>query len=559
MSPSDRTLVTVDVLSSGTPLPSDWPLVSVDVRSEVDRLPVATLQYLDGDTARAEFELSDSPLLNLGREIEIRARWEDESAQTLFKGIVVRHGIEGRPEGTRLVVEAVHAAFRMTLTRKSAVFAEMSDADVVKRLCQGAGLQCAMPQTPLKHRMLAQFHCTDWDFVLSRLRAAGCLLALSPRGLKAVDSVRPGGQAKTVLEFGNDLLEFEFEGDLSGQLSNVDAIGWDPKKQATVKQRGKDGDAPLGDWKPASVVKSAAGGASAGTLVHPGVNVEAELGRWAGARLLRQRLAFVRGRARCIGAGNMALLDTVEFKGTGKHFSGKALVTGVRHYIESGAWTTDIQVGLSSHEQSDAATDGVADAPAAGLIPPAGGLQIGIVSGFAQDADKALRLKVKLPVLGDAVELWARLATPDAGNERGYYFRPETGDEVVVGFLNNDPRAPIVMGSLFGPKHVPPKAFGQPEQDNEKKGLVSRQGSVVGFLDAKKPSVWIETPAHNRLTLDDDKQSIVIKDQHGNVITLDKAGIKLDSAADVVISGKGNIKISADGTMELKGAKVDVK
>ncbi len=39
---------------------------------------------------------------------------------------------------------------------------------------------------------------------------------------------------------------------------------------------------------------------------------------------------------------------------------------------------------------------------------------------------------VTLPVLGESVEVWARLATPDAGNKRGTYFRPEPDDEVVL-------------------------------------------------------------------------------------------------------------------------------
>ena len=38
------------------------------------------------------------------------------------------------------------------------------------------------------------------------------------------------------------------------------------------------------------------------------------------------------------------------------------------------------------------------------------------------------------------------LATLDAGKERGTFFRPEIGDEVVVGFLNDDPRHPVILG-----------------------------------------------------------------------------------------------------------------
>jgi len=44
--------------------------------------------------------------------------------------------------------------------------------------------------------------------------------------------------------------------------------------------------------------------------------------------------------------------------------------------------------------------------------------------------------------------IWARISTLDAGKQRGTFFRPEIGDEVIVGFLNDDPRYPVVLGMV---------------------------------------------------------------------------------------------------------------
>ena len=41
----------------------------------------------------------------------------------------------------------------------------------------------------------------------------------------------------------------------------------------------------------------------------------------------------------------------------------------------------------------------------------------------------------------DEQGVWARVATLDAGNDRGTFFRPEVDDEVVLGFFHDDPAA----------------------------------------------------------------------------------------------------------------------
>ena len=81
------------------------------------------------------------------------------------------------------------------------------------------------------------------------------------------------------------------------------------------------------------------------------------------------------------------------------------------------------------------------------MLPAANGLQIGVVTALEDDPQGDDRIKCRLPMVGAGEEgLWARLATLDAGDGRGTYFRPEIGDEVVVGFLDDDPRNPVILG-----------------------------------------------------------------------------------------------------------------
>jgi uncharacterized protein involved in type VI secretion and phage assembly len=46
---------------------------------------------------------------------------------------------------------------------------------------------------------------------------------------------------------------------------------------------------------------------------------------------------------------------------------------------------------------------------------------------------------VRLPMVdGESNGVWSRLASFGAGENRGVVFRPEIGDEVVLGFFNDE-------------------------------------------------------------------------------------------------------------------------
>ena len=66
------------------------------------------------------------------------------------------------------------------------------------------------------------------------------------------------------------------------------------------------------------------------------------------------------------------------------------------------------------------------------------------------------RVRVRFPHLDQEMSNWARLVSPGAGHERGNFFRPERGDEVVVGFEHDDPRRPYVFGGVWSVPDPPP-------------------------------------------------------------------------------------------------------
>ncbi|MDZ7604402.1 MAG: phage baseplate assembly protein V [Cyclobacteriaceae bacterium] len=92
-------------------------------------------------------------------------------------------------------------------------------------------------------------------------------------------------------------------------------------------------------------------------------------------------------------------------------------------------------------------------------------------------------------------EAWCRVASLDAGDgRRAPFFRPEIGDEVLLGFINGDPSTPVVLGMLQSKGDRPPIIA---KDENHIKGFTTR--NQMHFLfDDKNKTITIDTPAGNQ-------------------------------------------------------------
>lgn len=153
-----------------------------------------------------------------------------------------------------------------------------------------------------------------------------------------------------------------------------------------------------------------------------------------------------------------------------------------------------------------------------------------------RDPDSLARVLVRVSGLDDAAAargVWARMATMMAGQNRGTFFLPEVGDEVLVAFERGDVRAPCVIGALWNAKARPP-ATGRDATTT--KMIKSRSGVILRFSDDSSSSVVIETPGGQRVTLQDGAGSVLIEDGNGNAITLDASGVTIRASAKVTVN-----------------------
>ena len=151
-------------------------------------------------------------------------------------------------------------------------------------------------------------------------------------------------------------------------------------------------------------------------------------------------------------------------------------------------------------------------------------------------------VKVHFTWMGASFKPWARIATLMAGENRGTWFIPDVGDEVLVAFEAGDVRQPYILGSMWNATSSPPETM---DRNNNKKLLRSRNGVKI-ILDDQggQESFIVETPGGQRVTLKDGPGSIEIMDSNGNSVRLESAGITVNASSKVTINAS-TVEISS--------------
>jgi uncharacterized protein involved in type VI secretion and phage assembly len=271
------------------------------------------------------------------------------------------------------------------------------------------------------------------------------------------------------------------------------------------------------------------------------------------ATLVRARagLARIVGTCRFMGTAMAKPNTLLQIDGVAGRFAGTAIITGVQHELGSDGWFTEVRLGRLADAEVFAAPRGLP--PGLGHGTPVHGLSLGVVVQTHEDPEGLDRIKVQLPVLGAApLVVWARMAAPYAGGGMGLQFLPEIGDEVLVGFLGAAASAPVVLGSLHGPKKARANAA---EETNRLKTIVTRSKLKLAFDDEDK-IVTIETPGGARVTLDDKAKVVKLADQNGNTVELGSAGITLKSPKDITLEATGKVAIKATQDATIEGMNV---
>lgn len=546
--------VNVTLLVDGQTIPSKWPIVRIETQRVFNRVPWAEIVLVEDVALEQELTFRNDESFEVGKSLEIKLRpgGNEGKDQKIFKGIITGSRLRNRARSRELILQVHDVVFQTTLHRNNALFTEMTDSGIMSEILS------AYPEITIgtieggevEHPEMIQYNSSDWDFILARADANGlCLLAEDGK----VSILPPKKGSDHSLTLGKDeLLEMELSLDMRWALNQAKAIGWNADEQElqSSPDAKRSAIAP-GKWAAQNRPDSLGKGEVA--LLFPAPLPAPELQSYAQGHQARAGIAAVRGTLTVRGNAAYRLGQGLKLEKVAAVYDGETILTGIRHSVTVQGWETHLQIGLEPYPFAQQTQ--FHDLPASGLLPAVPGLQLGKVDQFTKDDSGQFRIRVMLPGLaGKKKYQWARWTAPDAGDARGVMFRPEKGDEVVVGFLNQDPRHPIVLGALHSQNAPPPTS---PDDANTFKGIYTRSRIKLQFDDEKKV-LRIETPGEQFITLDDENSQILLQNKKSEV-KMNDDGVLVKTNGKFTVDAQGDILLKTPSNLTFQAAQVKTK
>ena len=445
----------------------------------------------------------------LGKKISL-SYWQYGSENQVFSGIAT--GLKNRKESGygKLVITGHSPSILLENGRADRSFEQLSLSQIVKEIGVNypqEGKIHAEEQELNVRRVLpytVQSQESDFGFIQRLATRYGEYFYYNGKELIF------GNKAEPILELseGRELIELEFELGLKAQ--GFSGLAYDAEKGESIQHNAQEIQT---EWKE-NALQAVAVQASkqlfgnAPKSVFSGSEKSQELEEMLlKEKENRESLIWVRGRSRDsrLKNGSRAKLTDI---------NGRAMETyrivEIRHYYNGDEYYNEF-VGVSDVLHPPYQDSGAF---------PKSHEQMGRV---VENADPLGLGRVRVQMIwqeaGSEKTPWIRLLQPHSGSGKGFYFVPEIGEEVLVGFQGGNAEKPYVIGTQYNGK--------------EKSGYADKKNNIKA----------VHTRSGHKLVFTED-ESILITDKSGNEILLDTKG--------------SNITITAPETMTLNAKNLNI-
>lgn len=141
---------------------------------------------------------------------------------------------------------------------------------------------------------------------------------------------------------------------------------------------------------------------------------------------------------------------------------------------------------------------------------------------------------------------WLRITQPHGGDDKGFYFIPEIGEEVMVAFENGNAEKPYVVGTLYHGQQHPGNPW--PDGNNNVKAIRTRNGHTVEIHDEGQGGyirIYDYQKENYILTYSTDEKLIKLEST-GNIELYAQNDIIMHAGHDINVSADHDIDESAD-------------
>lgn len=532
------------------------------IQQQINNIPLAKLELrisTDNHGATDNTIQQEVSRFTLGVSVVIAL-----DKKTLFNGYLVQKKMQLKGKYWYVKLEARHALHKLTFLPRSRVFRQQDDNTVLNELLKSAGVkltQKAAAQLDIKHDQLIQFRISDWQFIRSRLLSTNCWLLPDAASDEAV--IRQLSDlpttSRTLARDSHDYILYEINLNFDNRFTSdsLSLQGWDIAAQKLTPAQ-KSSAGAFRPWKSEDQASQSSAGRQDYALAFS-MLPEASLQTLSSSWLNYQQMTRVQGHIALAGTRDFVAGDSITLSGFGAGLDGTAILSGVNQLFDTQhGWHSELVIGLPASMLEPA--------------PPVRSLHIGTVASFTADPQHLDRIALHLPALNlpDSL-IFARLSKPWASHASGFCFYPEHGDEVVVGFIDSDPRYPIILGAMHNPKNTAP--FPLDEKNNRKGLIVSQSDQTQALMIDTEEKMLRLMSGDNTLTLTSEGD-IVMRTPNalqlhadGNLSITGKQQMDITSEGDVAMHTSKALQLQADSNLSIKskqqveitGAKINMK
>ncbi|MEJ5367196.1 MAG: phage baseplate assembly protein V [Bryobacteraceae bacterium] len=440
----------------------------------------------------------------LGKPLEVIAVDAGGAELKIFVGETVEVELDYDISGSwNLRVEGASLTLRMDLTPRHRSYEPAEFREHFIRAAGFSGLRvhfdATRPELGARGGLL-QIGETDFEFVRRFADLAGCALRATARGFHILDRFMDTGCSVEWRSEGG-LLDFR----LVGRLAPREFRGWIYNRRESMSYIETRSVSPP-QFGPAAGLISAAEEQSSerqwrGELVDP-LLARNQRGLQAVLDLESQRAAqsrvYGRGISReaSILAGNKLTINgPIDTAGEW------GVLKVVHHWTSDGYWNEFIASPFERPLEWNRP-----------VRRPWTGLLVARVTRLGEGG-QAGRVQVQFPWAEGEPWFWVPFLSPNAGPNRGVYFSPEVGDEVLIGFEFGDTTRPVILGSAWNGVHPPPTAavHGGEYANNDVKRIVTKSGNRLVMDDKEgKETIVLATPQHVRVSLFDEGSKLLL-------------------------------------------------
>lgn len=137
---------------------------------------------------------------------------------------------------------------------------------------------------------------------------------------------------------------------------------------------------------------------------------------------------------------------------------------------------------------------------------------------------------------------WALVAVPFAGDGMGAFMIPDLGARVVLSCLNNDPRYPVVLGSIWDGTTASPETLGGAGDEVDRWSMTGKAGTRIAIVEESgRSKVEIRTPGGRSVVIDDGAGRITLRNG-GSTVAMSPGEISLTSTTISIEASSFKVK-----------------